>query len=135
LYAYVFLLISAQQLGAELSQKTLFERVLLVVFTTLILSGTGSALLGGWSGAARIWESRGVSQHQKGFLLIFSLVSIVLGTLAVLGGFLFMIYIAMTMYLPDWVIFRPLFLGFTLLIEGIGLSKYCQPPKISTTDK
>jgi len=35
-----------------------------------------------------------------------------------------MIHIAMTKYLPDWVVFRPLFLGFTLLIEIIGLSKY-----------
>ncbi len=122
LYAYLFLSISAEQLGVEAAQRTVSTRFFLVIFITLFLWATGNVLLGGWKPVARFWESLGVLGYQKRSL--FNSVSIALGTLVMLCGFALMISNAVTEYLPSWIIYRPLIVGLTLIVEVVGLSKY-----------
>jgi hypothetical protein len=120
--AYVFLLISPQQPGVEAAQRTIHARIFLVIFVTLFLWGFGNALLGGWKDAANRWESLGVLGYQ--YQTSFARISIVLATLAMLFGIALIVSDAVIAYLPEWVVYHPLIVGFALIVEAVSLTKY-----------
>jgi len=122
LNTYTFIFVSAQQLGAEDAQRTMQSRIFLVIFVTFFLWGTGYALLGAWEGAARHWENLGVLGYQQQSL--FMRICFVLAALAMLVVIAFMVSDAVNEYLPHWVVYRPLIVGFALIVEAIGLTKY-----------
>jgi len=120
--AYIFLLISPQQLGVEEAQRTIYVRIFLVAFVTLLLWGSGTALLGGWKDAAIYWESLGVLGYQNQTL--FMRISIILATLAMLVSIALFVSNAVSAYLPEWTVYRPLIVGFALIVESVSITKY-----------
>ena len=122
LSVYAFLIVSPQQIGSDVAQRTINGRIFLGFFLALFFVGTGNALIGAWKNVAKYWISLGVYDYQNQSL--FTRISVVPATIMMLVTIAFIVSNAISEYLPAWNNYRPLIVGFILVFEAVGSIKY-----------